>query len=338
VENLYVPHVRYISMKSTAENAYDVLDMIGTISNDRGALFSSLGIKDFVDYNSNDEIRRRVEAGELPHVPQIYFLIDEYITMLSGGVGGKKKNAADNDLDERLRDLLQRVRSSGVGVIFSGQRSEFSGDTLGLIGNRISFDPGHENLFNKMFTFDFAKEDSGALYRRIRGRIGTAVSARKDGTKKVVRTAFSGQQMKNRQLALAKAIRENGLYFMYHNHDQEFKRLQGKTVLRKMAEDFTPEELGFVLDTFWIQAGGANPVEYIREFAGRVPCIHLKDYAVGRKMAPIGEGNINFEAVVAACEYAGAEYLLVEQDDCNGEDPFDCMKRSYDYLKSLGLE
>jgi len=137
---------------------------------------------------------------------------------------------------------------------------------------------------------------------------------------------------------VTKRFRENGLYFMYHNHDREFIRLQGKTILRKMAEDFSPEELGFVLDTFWIQAGGANPVEYIREFAGRVPCIHLKDYAVGRKMAPIGEGNINFEAVAAACEYAGAEYLLVEQDDCNGEDPFDCMKRSYDYLRSLGLE
>ena len=140
---------------------------------------------------------------------------------------------------------------------------------------------------------------------------------------------------------VAKRFRENGLYFMYHNHDRELFQLQGKTILRKMAEDFSPKELGFVLDTFWIQAGGANPVEYIREFKGRVPCIHLKDYAVGaegRKMAPIGEGNINFEAVVAACEYAGAEYLLVEQDDCNGEDPFDCMKRSYDYLKSLGLE
>ena len=137
---------------------------------------------------------------------------------------------------------------------------------------------------------------------------------------------------------VAARFRENGVYFIYHNHDQEFARLQGKTILRKMAEDFAPEEMGFELDTFWIQAGGANPAEYIRELAGRVPCIHLKDYAVGKNMAPIGEGNINFEAVVAACEYAGAKYLLVEQDDCNGEDPFDCLKRSYDYLESLGLD
>lgn len=140
---------------------------------------------------------------------------------------------------------------------------------------------------------------------------------------------------------VAKRFRENGLYFMYHNHDKEFCQLQGKTILRKMAEDFAPEELGFVLDTFWIQAGGASPVEYIREFKGRVPCIHLKDYGMtvdGKIMVPVGEGNINFAAVTEACRDAGAEYLLVEQDNCNGEDPFDCLKRSYMNLRALGLE
>ena len=137
---------------------------------------------------------------------------------------------------------------------------------------------------------------------------------------------------------VAKRFRENGLYFMYHNHDKEFLHIHGTTILRKMAQDFAPEELGFVLDTYWIQFGGANPCEYIREFTGRVPCIHLKDYAAGQIMKPIGEGNINFEEVTAACQDAGAEYLLVEQDDCNGEDPFACLKRSYEYLRSLGLD
>ena len=28
---------------------------------------------------------------------------------------------------------------------------------------------------------------------------------------------------------------------------------------------------------------------------------------------------------------------LVAQDNCNGEDPFDCLKRSYDYLKACGF-
>ena len=137
---------------------------------------------------------------------------------------------------------------------------------------------------------------------------------------------------------IANGIRENGCYFMYHNHDQEFKKIGGKTILRKMAEDFSPEEMGFTLDTYWIQKGGADPAQYVQEFAGRIPCIHLKDYAFGGNMAVVGEGNINFDRVLAAAESGGTEYLLVEQDHCYGEDPFDCLRRSYLNLRAMGLK
>lgn len=143
---------------------------------------------------------------------------------------------------------------------------------------------------------------------------------------------------------IAKGLKEQGLYFMYHNHAHEFAKLDGKTVLQRMAEDFAPDEMGFTLDTFWVQAGGASSVDYIRALKGRLPCIHLKDFRysaldnIREKMAAVGEGNINFEAVINAAADAGTEYLLVEQDDCHGEDPFDCLKRSYNNLRALGLD
>lgn len=150
------------------------------------------------------------------------------------------------------------------------------------------------------------------------------------------------EQFLSQYRPVASSVREQGLLFMYHNHSSEFRKVGGKTILRKMAEDFAPEEMGFILDTFWVQAGGANPAEYIREFAGRVPCIHLKDfmYAPGEVkngICAVGDGNINFDAVVSAAQDAGTEYLLVEQDDCHGEDPFACLQRSYSYLKAMGL-
>lgn len=143
---------------------------------------------------------------------------------------------------------------------------------------------------------------------------------------------------------IARELKAQGLYFMYHNHHHEFFRFNGKTILRHMAEDFAPDEMGFILDTFWVQAGGANPAECLRELKGRVPCIHLKDFAYSKEVgflsniAPVGEGNINFEAVINAADDAGTEYLLVEQDVCHGEDPFDCLKRSYTNLRALGLD
>jgi len=144
---------------------------------------------------------------------------------------------------------------------------------------------------------------------------------------------------------IIKAIKANGKYFMYHNHAKEFLRFDGKNVLEHMAEDFAPDELGFILDTFWIQAAGANPAEWIKKFAGRIPVIHLKDYTFNENfkdfednIAVVGEGNINFDRVFEAAENGGVEYMLVEQDECHGEDPFDCITRSYKYLKSCGFK
>ena len=133
-------------------------------------------------------------------------------------------------------------------------------------------------------------------------------------------------------------LKENGKYFMYHNHDGEFAKYGGKTILEMLSEEFSPDEMGFTLDTYWIQAGGGDPAQWVERLSGRIPCIHLKDFAYGRKIAVLGEGNINFDRVFQKAADGGTEYMLVEQDDCNGEDPFDCLKRSYEYLKSRGFK
>ena len=136
---------------------------------------------------------------------------------------------------------------------------------------------------------------------------------------------------------IAKKIAAAGKLFMYHNHDQEFKKYEGKLILERLMEAVPAEEMGFTLDTFWVQAGGGDPAQWLEKLAGRVPVIHLKDYAYGRQMAVVGEGNINFDRVFEKAEASGTQYMLVEQDDCHGEDPFDCLRRSYEYLRSWGF-
>lgn len=133
-------------------------------------------------------------------------------------------------------------------------------------------------------------------------------------------------------------LAENGKYFMYHNHAHEFKKYEGRLILELLAERMPADKFGFTLDTYWVQVGGGDPAYWVERLSGRVPCIHLKDYAHGAKMAVIGEGNINFDRVFEKAKTSGTKYMLVEQDDCYGENPFDCLKRSYDYLHSLGFK
>ena len=139
----------------------------------------------------------------------------------------------------------------------------------------------------------------------------------------------------------AKTLAEHGSKLFYHNHHWEFSKCKdGKTILDKITEAFPANELGITLDTFWVQYGGADCVEVIKKLSGRVQCIHLKDMQIvndEQRMAPVGHGNMNFKNIIEAAEKAGAEYLLVEQDKCYDEDPFECLKKSYDYLTSLGL-
>lgn len=137
---------------------------------------------------------------------------------------------------------------------------------------------------------------------------------------------------------VAKKLQDGGKYFMYHNHDREFIRENGKTYMERLVEAVPAARMGFTLDTFWVQVAGGDPAWWLERLSGRIPCIHLKDCAYGRSMAVIGEGNINFDRVFEKAEAGGTEYMLVEQDDCHGEDPIECLRRSREYLKACGFD
>jgi len=135
-----------------------------------------------------------------------------------------------------------------------------------------------------------------------------------------------------------------GLSFSYHNHSFEFVKFGGRTALEILLEETDPRYVQAELDTYWIQHGGGDPVAWIERVAGRMPVVHLKDMVMltgegGRAqqaMAEVGAGNLNFPAILAACQRAGVEWYAVEQDFCAG-DPFDSLAISYRNLVKLGL-
>lgn len=146
--------------------------------------------------------------------------------------------------------------------------------------------------------------------------------------------------------ALAKKIAPYGFKFTYHNHSAEFLRYEnGKTEMDMLAEGLDPEYVSFVLDTYWVQHGGADVRYWIEKLAGRIDILHLKDMAripdmPGEprpervKITEIGNGNLWWEGILETAEKAGVKYYVVEQDICPG-DPFDSLRMSAEYLKKL---
>ena len=111
---------------------------------------------------------------------------------------------------------------------------------------------------------------------------------------------------------------DQGMQFIYHNHAFEFEKFDGVTGLDILLEASDPEAFHFELDTYWIQAGGANPVTWIEKVAGRMKVVHFKDMgnagANEPVMAEVGEGNLEWPEIIAACRKTGVEYAAVEQD------------------------
>ncbi len=140
---------------------------------------------------------------------------------------------------------------------------------------------------------------------------------------------------------VGKLLAQEGMDFSYHNHNFEFQRAAGKTWLELLYENADPRFVKVEIDTYWVQAGGGDPAAWIRKYAGRMPILHLKDMTMGpdgQRMAEIGEGNINWPAVMAAAKDAGVQWYCVEQDHCYGRDPFDSLKMSLDNLRKMGLK
>jgi sugar phosphate isomerase/epimerase len=136
---------------------------------------------------------------------------------------------------------------------------------------------------------------------------------------------------------IAAKIAENGLQFVYHNHRFEFEKFHGKTGMDYLFEETDPKSFGFEIDTYWIQAGGANPVDWIRKVRGRMAVVHLKDMAIQNDQqvyAEIGQGNLDWPAIIEACRQTGVQWYAVEQDICPGN-PFDSLALSLRYLEKF---
>jgi sugar phosphate isomerase/epimerase len=144
--------------------------------------------------------------------------------------------------------------------------------------------------------------------------------------------------------AIAKDLKKEGLKMVYHPHAIEFFSLGGGLKgMDIIFEETDPDGFWFCLDTHWLVAGGVNPLEWIIKARGRERLIHFKDYAIVRasidnieevykQFAEVGEGNLNWLGIIAACNETGIEHAIVEQDTCPGN-PLDSLKMSIDNMK-----
>jgi sugar phosphate isomerase/epimerase len=132
-------------------------------------------------------------------------------------------------------------------------------------------------------------------------------------------------------------LRGEGIRFLYHNHHMEFGRIGRKTFLELIYERTDARNLGAELDTYWVQHGGGDVVDWLGRMKGRTGHLHCKDKVMSGTeclFAEVGEGNLNWTAILPAARAAGIRWFIVEQDS-SSRDTLESAAISYAKLRSM---
>ncbi len=117
--------------------------------------------------------------------------------------------------------------------------------------------------------------------------------------------------------AAADKLQSSGLKVGYHNHDAEWKPVEGKRPIEIIASNTKPSVM-LQLDVGTCLEAGADPVAWIKANPGRIHSIHCKDWSpdpnVGYKTL-FGEGKADWKGIFHAAENGGGvEFYLIEQE------------------------
>ena len=142
--------------------------------------------------------------------------------------------------------------------------------------------------------------------------------------------------------------KKHNIKILYHFHAFEFIRFGNTTGIEILLDESDNEVIQIIPDTHWIHSGGKSVLDFLEKYKDRYDYVHAKDFAIGKigktwearpiEFAPVGEGNLDWAPIIELCKSNNVQSYAIEQDDCYGRDPFDCVKSSFDYLKKAGVD
>lgn len=137
--------------------------------------------------------------------------------------------------------------------------------------------------------------------------------------------------------AMGEAFKAAGITLCYHNHSFEFEPMEGKTPFDALFEAADPATLSIELDVGWAHYGGADTLAVMKNYAGRIPLLHIKDIkqryeGEAPHITELGNGATKFAPLFKAAGEIGVEWLIVEQDE-SARDPLESARLNAAYMR-----
>jgi sugar phosphate isomerase/epimerase len=134
---------------------------------------------------------------------------------------------------------------------------------------------------------------------------------------------------------MGQVCRDRGFTFCWHNHDKEFIPMEKGLPFDFLMENTDKNLVTCEMDIYWVAKGGEDPLKVLKQYAGRIPVLHVKDMAPGseKDFACPGRGIIDFPAIFKEADKQGIKHYFVERD--NEPNGMECLRTSGEYLKNL---
>ena len=119
-----------------------------------------------------------------------------------------------------------------------------------------------------------------------------------------------------------------GIQTGFHNHNFEFREIDGVLVYDKLMEAFDPKLVKMQFQVAVISLG-YKASTYMTKYPGRFLSLHLADWsAETKRSAPVGQGSVDWKELFAAAKKGGVKNYFVEMD-------MEALKAGYPYLHGL---
>ena len=245
-----------------------------------------------------------------------------------------------NQFSEDIPGTLDLIKEMGVtNIEFSNLFGITAGEMRQLLDERemicTSYGVGYNILLNDMEQVAKDAQTLGAKYVRV-------ASIPRDG----LFTPELAQKAVEDFNRAGKFLKEQDIYFCYHNHGFEFVPHEDGTLFDYLVQNTNPDYVSFQMDLMWTVHPGADPVELLERYPERFRLMHLKDLKEGvvgdlsgstdrSNDVVLGTGQVDFPAVLKAARKTNIEYYYIEDES---PDVVARVPKSREYILSIAGE
>jgi Sugar phosphate isomerases/epimerases len=172
-------------------------------------------------------------------------------------------------------------------------------------------------------------QDLGSILKRPRE---IASEAAEYGTKNIVVTGMYRFDYSDEHEVLrlagelneaGKTLAAEGIHFLYHNHNCEFRRVEsGKTAYQLLVEETDERYVNFEFDSYWPTEAGCDAAQLMRALGNRMKLYHINDRGI-RKKGPagsilksdsmeLGYGNMDIAHLIKIATENDVEAVILE--------------------------